>query len=238
LSQRPHSTTGFDLPLFSSGDPHDDRPLVAASAVPRAPLAVRRGSPAIARPQPREIADVDEPTLALEEPEDEPRLRRRPEPPARIAPTPVRTSVTATPNYVSASLLRRSFGGIIDAIIVLGIDAGILYFTLRLCGLRIEEALLLPPVPFLTFVLLLNGGYLSAFVAASGQTIGKMAAGTRVIRHADQDGGGVSFGYAVVRAAAYLVSVIPVGIGLLPALFSADHRTLHDRLADTRVVRS
>jgi uncharacterized RDD family membrane protein YckC len=34
------------------------------------------------------------------------------------------------------------------------------------------------------------------------------------------------------------VSILAAGAGFLPALFSADHRALHDRLADTRVVRT
>ena len=86
----------------------------------------------------------------------------------------------------------------------------------------------------------MNGGYLSTFVAATGQTIGKMAAGTRVIP-ADPAAPAterVTFGQAVVRAAGYLVSALPVGLGFLPAFFGHERRALHDRLADTRVVKA
>jgi uncharacterized RDD family membrane protein YckC len=48
----------------------------------------------------------------------------------------------------------------------------------------------------------------------------------------------VTFGQSVVRAAGYLVSALPVGLGFLPAFFGQDRRALHDRLADTRVVKA
>jgi uncharacterized RDD family membrane protein YckC len=222
-----------DLPLFSSEDPADDRPLVTPPAVPRAPLSVRRGAPAIARPHPRVAPEREEPELALDDDDaaPEPRETRR-----AIA---VREERAATSSeQETAPLVRRIVAGLIDAVIILGIDAAIVYFTLQLSGLRVEEIALIPPVPFLTFVLLLNGGYFASFVAAGGQTIGKMATAIRVVPQNDAQGIRVSFGYAVLRTAAYLVSIVPVGLGLLPALFSADRRTLHDRLAETRVVKA
>ena len=88
----------------------------------------------------------------------------------------------------------------------------------------------------------MNGGYLSAFVAASGQTIGKMAAGTRVVP-ADPAAAaftsGSSFGQATLRAAAYArFGRCRLGLGFLPAFFGRERRALHDRLADTRVVKA
>jgi uncharacterized RDD family membrane protein YckC len=43
---------------------------------------------------------------------------------------------------------------------------------------------------------------------------------------------------ALLRTVVWLVLAIPAGLGLLTALFSSDHRALHDRWADTRVVRA
>ena len=119
------------------------------------------------------------------------------------------------------------------------IDVIVIYFTLRICDLTFGEVGTLPMAPLLSFFLLLNGGYLAAFVAAGGQTIGKMAAGTRVIPAAPEANlhRGVSFGQAVVRAGGYLVSALPVGLGFVPAL-AGEGRALHDRLADTRVVKA
>lgn len=229
--------SALNLPLFSGPDPEDDRPLVAPPAVPRAPLAVRRGSPASLRPRPRTAAEPDEPVLALDAPDDEtPPLRSARRTYDRVLPDDA-PAAAQSGEYATASLGGRLLAGAIDAAIILGIDAAIVYFTLQLCGLRLAEIAVLPPVPFLTFIVLLNGGYFATFVAAGGQTIGKMAAGIRVIPHPPGEGIRVAFGYAVLRAAAYLVSVLPAGLGLIPALLSADRRALHDRLAETRVVR-
>ncbi len=85
------------------------------------------------------------------------------------------------------------------------------------------------------FLLLLNGGYLIAFVAAGGQTIGKMIARIRVVR---DHGGSVDVAGAVLRMAGALVSIATLGLAYLPALMSADGRALHDRLAGTRVVKA
>jgi uncharacterized RDD family membrane protein YckC len=48
----------------------------------------------------------------------------------------------------------------------------------------------------------------------------------------------VPLGQAVLRAAGYLVSALPAGLGFLPALVGPEHRAVHDRLAHTRVVRA
>jgi uncharacterized RDD family membrane protein YckC len=80
---------------------------------------------------------------------------------------------------------------------------------------------------------------MTIFVAAGGQTIGKMAAGIRVVPGdpAAPLSERVTFGHAVLRAAAFFLSLLPLGLGLVPAFFG-DRRGVHDRLADTRVVRA
>jgi uncharacterized RDD family membrane protein YckC len=129
---------------------------------------------------------------------------------------------------------------IIDLLLLGAIDAAVLYFTLQLVGFRIDELALLPRVPLFGFMMLLNGGYFVTFTAAGGQTIGKMLARIRVVPaesetlHAHR----VPLGHAVLRTASFLVSVLPAGLGYLPALVSRDRRAIHDRLADTRVVKA
>ena len=112
----------------------------------------------------------------------------------------------------------------------------VLYLTLKVCGLDRAAVSAIPLVPFIAFLLLLAGGYFTLFVAANGQTIGKMAAGLKVIP-ADASAPRVSLGHAVLRAAAYLVSALPAGLGFLPALIG-ERRAIHDRLAATRVVKA
>ncbi len=56
---------------------------------------------------------------------------------------------------------RRLVAGVIDALIVNGINLGVLYFTLKLCDLPLSPAgvLEIPVVPLVGFLLLLDGGY-------------------------------------------------------------------------------
>jgi uncharacterized RDD family membrane protein YckC len=226
-------TGSFDLPLFNERASKDDEPLVAPGAAPRAPLAVRKTSVAAASPRPRR--DDPNPRLALETAE-------MPIVPERDVPVPgpqmsVESAVVEAGSL--ASPISRMGAAAIDVLILGGIDATVLYFTLRICELSFAEIGALPLAPLSAFLLLMNGGYFATFVAAGGQTIGKMAAGIRVV-HGASDANTierVSLGHAIVRAAGYLVSALPVGLGFLPA-FLGDRRALHDRLADTRVVKA
>ena len=66
-----------------------------------------------------------------------------------------------------------------------------------------------------------------------GQTIGKMAVHIKVL---SRTGGQVSLGRSALRLLGYAASVAPLFLGVVIALFDREHRTLHDRLADTVVV--
>ena len=225
-----------NLPLFTGNKRDPDAPLVAPGAAPRAPLAVRRAAPAPPRPRPRREDPAAEPRLALDTAEI-------PIVPPRTAPVAAGGGEEQTgevEQVPSAPAGARLGGAAVDVVLLGGIDLTVLYFTLRLCDLTFAQTLALPLAPLVLFLLLLNGGYLTAFVAASGQTIGKMAAGTRVV---SADPGvsvheRVTLEQAILRAAASLVAVLPLGLGFLPALIGRDRRALHDRLADTRVVNA
>jgi uncharacterized RDD family membrane protein YckC len=82
-------------------------------------------------------------------------------------------------------------------------------------------------------------GYLLLFTAAGGLTICKMLFGIRVVGDDTPyaTGGTLSLRQAVYREVVSLPSVLALGLGFLPALFG-DERALHDRLAQTRVVRA
>lgn len=231
-----------NLPLFTPGDP--DAPLVTPGAQPRPPLAVRRGTPTTgraARPKARPAIDP-EPRLALDT-ADIPILRPATPPPSVVAvpAEPDEPADAALPGQRHpAGRVARLVAAAIDVGLLLGIDLMVLYFTLKVCDLTFADVLLLPATPLVAFLLLLDGGYLITFVAAGGQTIGKMATGIRVVPAdpAAPAGERVTFGRAVVRAAAYAVSLAPAGIGFLPLLLGRERRGLHDRLADTRVIRA
>jgi uncharacterized RDD family membrane protein YckC len=225
-ASRPISS-GFDLPLFRD---RDQAPLVTPPAVPRAPLSVRRSNPAGSRAPAR--SRVEEPELELEiSAPFAPALEALP----RLQRAPSVDAPTALP--IAATAGSRIFAALVDFVILGAISMAVLYLTLKTCGLNFANIGLIPLAPFASFLLLVAGGYFTLFVAANGQTIGKMAAGLKVIP-AGSDAHRVSVGHAVLRAAAYLASALPAGLGFLPALIGADRRAIHDRLAATRVVKA
>lgn len=203
-----------DLPLFSR---EDDLPPPAPP-----PLAVRRTTPEI----PRRRAAIA-PAFARPEPAV---AAARP----AIDETPA-LDASRRPLEHPASAGARLGAAVIDALLLAAIDAVVFYLTLALAGLEIARANVLPLAPLVAFFAILAGGYLVAFVAAGGQTIGKMIMGIRVL---GDDGRRVDAAGAALRAAGCAVSLATAGLGYLPALTTADGRALHDRIAGTRVVRA
>jgi len=220
-----------ELPLFGDRVLDDDRPLVSLPAAPRAPVSVRKSAPV--RQTERERAE--EPVLDLESsPAVASGSRRRH---TRLTDLPVAEPEPA--GDAAAPPGARLAGAFVDLLLLAAIDVTVVYLTLRLCDLRFDQVRQVPIAPLAAFLAMLNGGYMAAFTAAGGQSIGKMAAGTRVVSVDEgSSASGVRLGQSVVRAAAYAVSVLPGGLGFLPALFGADRRALHDRLAQTRVVKA
>jgi uncharacterized RDD family membrane protein YckC len=143
--------------------------------------------------------------------------------------------VSPRPLARPATVAARLGASVIDALLLAAIDAVVLYLTLALAGLEIARASVLPLAPLVAFFAILAGAYLVAFVAAGGQTIGKMITGIRVV---GDDGRRVDAAGAALRAAGCAVSLATAGLGYLPALTTADGRALHDRIAGTRVVRA
>jgi uncharacterized RDD family membrane protein YckC len=232
--QRRSGTGSPDLPLFKDRLSPDDAPLVSPSAVPRTPLSVRRSNPVILRGGAGR--SMEEPGLELEA--AAPPIPRRPVPLPHAPPAAPAESTDA--GTAPAGPVARVLAAIVDAGILVSIGFAVLYFTLKVCGLQVSERDVLPAVPFTTFLLLLVGGYFVLFTAAGGQTIGKMAAGIKVVSvHGESlSSARVPLADSVLRAIGYLVSLLPAGLGFLPALFGAERRAVHDRLADTRVVKA
>jgi uncharacterized RDD family membrane protein YckC len=213
-----------DLPLFGEDAP-ELAPLMDGTAAPRRPLSVRRTTPDPARLKPKPVRHHAQAPQALELPL--PSADDSQDLPARRAEPPLEAPTAAPP-------LLRMLAAALDLALLGAIDIVVVYFTLRMCGLTTAEIGVLPIVPLGAFFLLVNGGYLAAFTAAGGQTIGKMAFGLKVVGHADLP---VSGGLAVVRALGCVASVASLGLGFLPALLAEGGRAFEDRLADTRVVR-
>lgn len=229
-----------ELPLFDEAVLGvDDTPLLTSPAPPRAPLSVRRSTDA---PRSRVVPPrtiEHEPTLDFRasspQPQAEPRPAR-PTPARSEAERPSRrTPATASRTPASgraAPLGRRALAAIVDIVLMAAIDAVVVYFTLRVADLPPAQVLDLPIAPMLGFFALLNGGYVAAFTAASGQTIGKMLTGVRVVGERTMR---VGLGQAIARTAMWAACVLPVGLGVLVLLFARDGRAPHDRFAGTRV---
>jgi uncharacterized RDD family membrane protein YckC len=220
-----------DLPLFATeGTGEDLPPLVAPGATPRRPLAVRRPTPDPARVRPRARDDARPQRARAVAPP----LPLPPEPPAMAldeVPPPLAAAPPATTE--DAPPLLRVAAALVDVILLGAINALTVYFTARLCGLTSAEWRVLPILPLASFFLLLDGGYLTLFTAAGGQTIGKMAFGLKVVGYGDAP---VPVGLSLLRALGCVASTLCLGLGLVPA-FLGGRLALHDRLADTHVVR-
>lgn len=233
------------LPLFNPQGP-DDIPLITLPTAPRPPLAVRRTPET---PRLRAVTRLirhQEPALDFRARTDE-----GPEEAANVEPVPTsatgpalqqpapehgtheqtapQETLRGTPNVG----LRRVAAAAIDHAMLFAIDAIVVYFTLRMSGLGVAEVAALPVVPIATFLVILKLAYFSAFTSVGGQTIGKMAAGIRVV---GDNHGRVNASCAIRRTLASVVSLLPLGLGFIPAFVGADRRALHDRVAHTRVV--
>jgi uncharacterized RDD family membrane protein YckC len=76
--------------------------------------------------------------------------------------------------------------------------------------------------------------YFVALWATTGQTLGKMALGIKVI---GADGSPVSWGKAILRYVGYIVSGLVLALGFIWVAFDARRQGWHDKIAGTYVVR-
>ncbi len=201
--------TSSSLPLFprESGESGQDEPAA------RAPLGARRPTPVLPRGRSRAPRRELESRLSFDSAHDVSGGR---EARARAAPP-----------------LRRLAAGLVDVGLMVSLDAVVVVLTLRLAGLDVRLLGALPLVPLVAFLILLNAGYVVVLTLAGGQTFGKMVFGVRVV---DQTGRPVTTSVALLRAIAYLVSVLPLGLGIIWMFLDSERRALHDRVAGTRVL--
>jgi uncharacterized RDD family membrane protein YckC len=229
------------LPLFSSEAGDDDEPLIKLPSQPRPPLAVRRTPEtprlrAAARAPQRSAGAAGE-AVKLTDRLVEPRLDFVPE--ASLA-TSGEASRSADPRTSShraglptSAAGPRLLAAAIDHLILAVIDVIVLYLTLRVAQLDLADIRSMPILPMGAFLGLLKLAYFTAFTCVGGQTIGKMAAGIRVV---GDDQRALDAPHAFHRALAGAISFLTFGLGFVPALLGSEHRALHDRLAHTRVV--
>ena len=128
---------------------------------------------------------------------------------------------------------ERAAAGVLD-LLVLGVLAFVVvYFSGR--AARVPLSGLLPVWPYLAgYVAFLGLVYAAYFTGATGQTLGKMAAGLRVV---DASGAPPSYLRAMARAILGSLGVAVLGGGLVPLLVDPARRALHDRALKTRVIK-
>jgi len=210
------------LPLFSTSAT-DDEPPIRVPLAPR-PLSVRRTPDTRLRSVHKPVVRPSEPQLDFADEQEPPSV-----------PVPAGTGrVQVVPEHLETSgPARRLIAAAIDQGILLVIDVVVVYLTLRIASLTMDDWRALPILPMAAFLGLVKLSYFSAFTCVGGQTIGKMAANIRVIGDDDRP---LDAAHAVHRTLAGAVSCLILGAGFVPALFGSDRRALHDRLAHTRVV--
>ena len=216
-----------ELPLFGPPIP-DDEPMITRASPPRTPLAVRRATPEVPRLRPETLRTPSfDLGIEVSEPAPMPMVLGG----DRVT-TPALEPIDAAQD---AGVGSRLLAVMIDFLILAAVDAVVVYFTMQLCYLTIDDLWMLPKGPLIAFLFVQNGGYLVAFTAG-GQTLGKMAAGIRVVQ-SDSDAS-LNLGRAFLRTLMWVVLAVPAGLGFLSAVLTRDHRGFHDRFAGTRVVRA
>jgi uncharacterized RDD family membrane protein YckC len=149
----------------------------------------------------------------------------------------LRQGVASTGALHYAGFWIRAGAYIVDALILLVVNLALSFVVGAMtAGIDVETepgAFLAVQFLLMLLQLALGAGYEVWFLGRFGATPGKMACGLRVVT---SDGGRISYLRAFGRYLGKIVSFLIFGIGFLMAAFDPEKRTLHDRMADTRVV--
>jgi uncharacterized RDD family membrane protein YckC len=133
-----------------------------------------------------------------------------------------------------ASGIERVVSGAIDLVFVGLIQLTLFYLTTHLVAQRVGA---LPQSALVAMGLVgavMGASYFLFFWSLSGQTLGKLLTGSRVV---DRRGGALGFGRAAMRLAAAVVAALPLGAGFIGLWTDREHRGWHDRIAGTKVIR-
>jgi len=247
---------GEDLPLFrDSEEPAPEDPPEKPVAVAAEPVPEERYVPG---PGPRELGEelpegVDDlPLRRFDPPAGEPaderdaRARETVEDLSRDgvedpddeddggwrlgAPGP---SLESRPVERPAQAGERAQAALVDVGLMLGLWAVVVYFASR--AARVGLSGLRPAWPYLLgYLAFLGLTYAACFTGVTGQTLGKMLKGLRVVSATGRPPGCPR---AFFRAALGSLGVVLAFGGIVPMFFDPARRGLHDRLLKTRVVK-
>ena len=127
----------------------------------------------------------------------------------------------------------RAAALVIDFVLFFFVRVSLGFVGGRIWGADVEESIVFLPLVWV-FTLIFVGAYTTVLHALSGQTIGKMLVGVRVV---GDDGAPPTIGCALLRYFAYFVSLGTLIGGYAMAGLRRDKRALHDLIAGTRVQR-
>jgi len=146
------------------------------------------------------------------------------------APTVVEPRPVERPAYPG----ERMQAAAIDMALLLGLWSVVVYFASRAAHVSVVG--LLPAWPYLAAYLAFLGlAYAGYFSGTTGQTLGKIALGLRVVDRAGQPPGYLR---SFARAALGGLGIGLAFAGIVPMFFDPGRRAFHDRLFKTRVVRN
>jgi uncharacterized RDD family membrane protein YckC len=132
-----------------------------------------------------------------------------------------------------ARVVERAAAGAVDAALLVALFAVVVYFASRAAHVTVSA--LLPAWPFLAgYLAFLGLVYAGYFTGTTGQTVGKIVAGLRVV---DAAGHPPGFLKALLRAGLGTLAMGVAGLGAVPMLLDPAGRGLHDRMLKTRVVK-
>lgn len=202
--------------LASLGPEPDRGPIELPLALPEAPRSGRSPAPVPATASEAVTAEPEaepEPWILDDDPTPtDPADLRPPERPARLG------------ERARAAALDAALLGALALLIVFGASR----------AARVSLPELVSAWPHLLGYLLLMGlAYAAYFTGMTGQTLGKIAVGIRVVDHAGRPPGAVR---ALVRAAVGVAGGAALLAGFLPILVDPARRAFHDRLLRTRVI--
>jgi uncharacterized RDD family membrane protein YckC len=243
--RRQRRSGSSDLPLFREDEDAPDAVPAETEAAEAAPGIRELGGAS-------DLAVDDLPLRPLD-PVTPPPARTVPPPPRPSAPPPARAlestfeeepeeewpvEPTQRPEALRpverpARFAERVGAAAVDVVLLLGLFAVVVYFAGRAAHVAVPA--LRPAWPFLAgYLAFLGLVYAGYFTGTTGQTVGKIVAGLRVV---DAAGHPPGFLKALLRAAMGSAGVAMAGLGAAPMLLDPAGRGLHDRLVKTRVVK-
>jgi uncharacterized RDD family membrane protein YckC len=154
--------------------------------------------------------------------------------PAPAWPSEIRVPADdARPVERPARFVERLQAGAVDLALLGALWSIVVYFASRAARVPVEG--LLPAWPsLLGYLAFLGLMYASYFTGTTGQTLGKIVGGLRVVDTAGRPPG---YFRALLRAAFAVPGILIACVGVAPMFFDPARRALHDRLLRTRVVK-